>query len=237
MWKGAPLARRRNVLRAIRSGELLRDPEDAELLLRITPSMRRSTSRLRRPVRLATRLAMIAWLGWDVGYGLFAHGGGGAPPSALVFPALYLVFDVYLFIQMRGALPRVERAEALHREYLHALGHALPVETPRTDVDESLRREIVVAYGLLTANFLLFIAVESLPVFRNHGSSVRLVDYVLTGVMAIAFASAAALIGVRSWRRASGFERRSQPGLVVFLGSASALAWAYGLFCALFGGG
>ena len=237
LWRDVPLARRRAVLRAIRSGELLRDPADAELLLRYTPSMRRASARRRHPARLLVRLTTVLWLAWEVAHALFANGHGRTVPVALVVPVLYLMFDVYVLVQTRRTLPRVERAEARHRDYLLAMGHSLPAEAADAEAArQPVRPELIVAFTLCAASVVLFLVVQLLPMLRDHHSNLRLVVYGLFGFTAIMLGLGASGIAARSWQRARGFERRSEPAVFVVVGLTLAASWALGMFNVFFHG-
>lgn len=234
-WQGLSLAKRRTILHALRTDELLRDPEDAQLLLRTAAPLRRVYEKQRRPKRMLLRIGVLSLLIGQLVYAIVQHGSGTIPTS-LAFPTLWVAFEVYTFVQSRKRLLRLRSVEARHLRYLKELGHPVLPENVEVEAEAlPVRRELLVSFGLCVASVLLFFVVEEVPLLRDH-SSIRLVVYGVIGVSAIALGIGAAVISARSWRRARGFERRSEPAVLFLVGIALAAAWSFGMFNVFFHG-
>ena len=184
-WKGVPRAKRAAIMRALRSDELLLDPTDAQLLVQSAPRLRRFYAKQRAPLRILMRLWAVAWLTWAVVDGI-THARHGTLPVSLVFPVLWLAFDVNTLVKAPKRLPQLERAEARHREYLDSIGHPVAAEAATSDAqDPPLRRKLLLSFALCVASVLLLFVVEYMPLLRDRDSSARLAVYMIDRLVGV----------------------------------------------------
>ena len=88
-----PPKRRRAISRAIRDGTVLRDPDDARLLLRAAAARQRSSGRLRAPFTVL-RLVAIAYLAVELLLALGRHH-AVTVDSTIVILASFLAWDLW----------------------------------------------------------------------------------------------------------------------------------------------
>jgi hypothetical protein len=124
-WRGIPKEHQRAVRRAIRKGELVRDPDQARSVLRFTGRMRRSERPRRRAAAVVFRLALAVWLAAQAVLALRGQWGRGIP-VAVVIPLFWICIELWGLVQMRRAPARLAHADAIHRRYLEGLGKPLP---------------------------------------------------------------------------------------------------------------
>jgi hypothetical protein len=114
-------------VRALRTGELLRDPEQARSVLRVSAHRRRLERRGRRLwLAVAARLAFAVWLAVQAVLALRGNWGRGVPSVALILPLFWIGFELWGLVRIRGAPARLAHADRIHREYLERLGQPLP---------------------------------------------------------------------------------------------------------------
>jgi hypothetical protein len=117
-----PRHRRRVVDRAIRTGALLHDPDDAKLVLGEAAAMRRRAERAGRWPFLLGRLVLIAWVVVALALALADKRLGAIPESSAVVAAIVLSLDLWSLVQLKRRAARAAAAEERHRTHLHGLG-------------------------------------------------------------------------------------------------------------------
>jgi hypothetical protein len=236
VWRGVSRARRRRIVRAVRRGELLTDPEDAALAVRLAAGLRHRGRKFW--LDRAARLLVVALLVWQNFYLLRGLHGYVVPSASVVFALFWLAIETYGVVQGLRDRPAVATAEQRNREFLAAIRHpdaTYGVESSAARRDEG--HELLKSFACSAGCLVCFVVVAALPVMNDRGSTLRLVVFAAVAVVAIALSLLGVRFARRAWNDAQRGGSKLVPGFAFAVAFVTLVAWIVGAINVLFFGG